>query len=52
MSVVLWTEEVVSEGADVRQTVQDHVHVVIGLDVVQTHNSWNEVWGTEYGKGD
>lgn len=41
MSVVVWSEKIVSEGGDVSETVEDDVHVVIGFYVVETHDTWN-----------
>ena len=41
MGVIEGSEEVVSQGADMSQTVKDDIHIVISLDVVQPHNTWN-----------
>ena len=27
------------------QTVQDHIHIVIGLDIVETNYTWYREWG-------
>ena len=40
MAVVGGSEEIVPERRHVGQSVQNDIHVVIGLDVVQTHNPW------------
>ena len=29
------------------QTVQDHIHIVIGLDIVETNYTWYQEWGNE-----
>ena len=41
MGVIEGSEEVVSERGDVGQAVENDIHIVIGLDVVQPHNTWN-----------
>ena len=40
MCVVGGSEEVVSERGDMGQAMENVIHVVISLDVVQTHNTW------------
>ena len=40
MGVVLLTQEVVTKGRHMGQSVEDHVHIIIGFDIVETHYSW------------
>ena len=39
--VILWTEEVVPHPLDVGEQLENNVHVVIGLDVVQANHAGN-----------
>ena len=51
MTVVGGSQEIVPEWCNMGQTMQNNIHIVVGLDVVQTHNTWiggMEVWG--YGR--
>lgn len=33
-------EEIVFKRCDVGQAMEDDVHVVVSLDVIETHNTW------------